>query len=140
MKSGVIYVLRNPEMTGVKIGIARHSRRRAKQLSAATGVPRPFEVSFELEVENPRQVEALVHGRLAHCRVNPRREFFHCSVDDAVRVIREVTGSASGGNREYRCPSCSRLMSVSKQVQKERMLFLCPTCGEQFPNPSYPVF
>jgi hypothetical protein len=46
MSVGYIYILSNPAMQGLlKIGVtSRDVRERVTQLSAATGVPKPFEI------------------------------------------------------------------------------------------------
>ncbi len=91
-ESGSVYVLSNPEHPGlVKIGYTtRTPKERARELSASTGVPRPFEVEYEATVSHPRRVERAVHQTLNPRMVNPDREFFEVSVRTAIRTIRRV--------------------------------------------------
>lgn len=86
---GYVYVLANPSMPGiVKIGMTTRSpRQRAKELSASTGVPSPFVITFSRRVWNPRRVEALTHQALAIKRLNRRREFFKTTTDSAKKNI-----------------------------------------------------
>jgi hypothetical protein len=87
---GYLYVLTNPGMPGlVKVGHGS-PRRRAKQLSTASGVPFPFEVAAEWEVRDARRAEKLAHACLAEFRGNKRREFFEIDVKEAKQRIESV--------------------------------------------------
>ncbi|OKJ93311.1 hypothetical protein AMK33_32865 [Streptomyces sp. CB02400] len=44
------------------------------------------------------QVEKLIHHRPAEWRINPRREFFHVSVDIAVEAVRECVLEVNGND------------------------------------------
>lgn len=85
---GYIYVLTNPAMPGlVKIGRSIHGGvKRAAQLDC-TSVPLPFEVAFEILVDDVEQAEKLAHESLAKYRINPSREFFNVSEDLAIEQI-----------------------------------------------------
>lgn len=93
MQQGWIYVLTNQAMPGlVKIGFTKnppHSR--ARELYD-TGVAHPFEVAYQIRCRDYRAVERAVHEALSHCRVNERREFFACSVAEAVETVRRCAG------------------------------------------------
>lgn len=79
----------NPSLSQIKIGESSKdpSEDRVKDLSN-TSVPTPFKVEYQALVQNQRDAEARVHKELAVFRVNPNREFFSCSVMEAVRIIR----------------------------------------------------
>ena len=87
-QKGWIYVMSNPAMPRlVKIGYSMSDpSERAAELYTS-GVPLPNVVEFELRVDTPSRLEAHAHERLRHCRVNSRREWFRCSVMDAVTAI-----------------------------------------------------
>lgn len=89
---GVVYVLISPALPGlVKVGwTQRRASDRARELSAATGVPAAFQVVYEAPFENARAAELRVHSMLGRYRENQRREFFRVAVDDAVKVVRDV--------------------------------------------------
>lgn len=79
---GVLYILTNPAMPGlVKIGFTTtmDPDARAAELSAATGVPLPFQTGFVFAVEKPREVEQRVHAALSEHRLAANREFFRLS-------------------------------------------------------------
>ena len=83
-----IYVMSNPAMPGlVKIGGSYDPEIRAAQLSSTTSVPLPFKVEFSDWHEFGREVEQEAHRILEGKRVNPSREFFKVSVDEAARVV-----------------------------------------------------
>lgn len=84
--SGWLYIITNEAMPGlVKIGYTeRLPDMRATEL-ASTGIPTPYDVSFQLRVTNPRDVEHNAHGLLAPYRAG--REWFRCSVAHARCVL-----------------------------------------------------
>ena len=86
---GYVYILVNESMPGlIKIGkTACDSRDRARKLSNSTGVPTPFEVTFELFSEGYEELEREMHSRFTKYRVAQNREFFKCPVDDAKRLL-----------------------------------------------------
>jgi hypothetical protein len=86
---GFVYVLGNPSMPDiVKIGRTdRSPHQRAVELSAVTGVPKPFSVELYVEVENPMEVERLTHEHFALFRVSDKREFFFVTPVEAWRFL-----------------------------------------------------
>lgn len=84
-----VYVLTNEAMPGlVKIGItgADDPEHRAAQLYS-TGVPLPFDVEYAALVPNAREVERALHNAFRGNRVNPKREFFRISPDQAIGIL-----------------------------------------------------
>ena len=92
---GWVYVLSNESLDGlVKIGFStKDPESRAKELSGDTGVPTPFIVEYEMLVEDPHSCEQRAHDLLDDKRVNQRREFFRCSVNDAIESAKQVVDS-----------------------------------------------
>ena len=92
---GWVYVLSNESLDGlVKIGFStKDPESRAKELSGDTGVPTPFIVEYEMLVEDPHSCEQRAHDLLDDKRVNQRREFFHCSVNDAIESAKQCVDS-----------------------------------------------
>lgn len=88
---GFIYVLGNDSMPGVyKIGFTlNHPKARMEQLSSATACPTPFDMLACFGVENPRDVERMLHSMLATHRINSSREFFKCKAQDIIDAISE---------------------------------------------------
>lgn len=89
---GFVYVLSNLEMDGVfKVGMTdRPPHLRAAELSAATGVPHPFNVEYYAEVSAPALYERMVHKKLEQYRVNDGREFFRVDIMVIVGAIRNA--------------------------------------------------
>jgi T5orf172 domain len=89
--TGWVYILANDSMPGLlKIGYTiRTPQERARELSSATGVPKPFRVAYAWETKNPKALEASVHIRLDRFRVNGNREFFYISVSKAKAAIQK---------------------------------------------------
>jgi cold shock CspA family protein len=94
--AGYVYLLINSSMEGlVKIGkTTQDPKGRAKELSAATGVPTPFIVVFDAYFEDCSKAEEYVHARLEqkNYRVSSSREFFSVPVNEAVKAIIEAQG------------------------------------------------
>ena len=93
---GWVYVLHNPSFKHnmIKIGFTNKPtpQQRAQELSKHTGVPTEFEVLYAVQVYGAQDLETRVHQLLQHKRANHNREFFECSVDEAVKTIRQTAG------------------------------------------------
>lgn len=107
--SGYVYVLMNPSLKNmVKIGkTTREPEERAKELSAATGIPTPFIVVYSCLFESCTEAESFVHTYLESngFRVASNREFFEIPINlgiDAVIKAKEHFGEflANSGNNE----------------------------------------
>lgn len=86
---GWVYIITNRAMPGlVKIGYtSKNPRLRATELSG-TGVPHPFDVDYEILVEQPYLIEQKAHEQLADRREG--KEWFRVSVYEAVATLRSV--------------------------------------------------
>ena len=92
---GVVYVIRCPAHGNnvYKIGLTRRSAKaRAKELSANTASPLPFESIASWPVGDCTSVEREAHLRLSHLRINPRREFFKAELGLITGTIMEILG------------------------------------------------
>lgn len=92
MSKGYVYVLSNPSMPGLlKIGKSIHGgKHRANQLFK-TGTPLPFDLEFEILVDNALHIESEVHKELSSCREFKDREFFRADVwDVTVTILKHV--------------------------------------------------
>lgn len=76
----------------IKIGYTtRTAEDRAKELyEGALGVPKPFVIAHINDCEEPQELEAVVHKRLAEYRVNKNREFFRYPADDAYQLVKDL--------------------------------------------------
>lgn len=94
MKRGYVYILSNPSMPGlVKIGRSVGGGECRARGLYVTGVPERFDLEFELLADDANELETLVHERLQDSRVNDDREFFMCSVDEAIHALLDVFAS-----------------------------------------------
>ena len=97
---GIVYILENECIPGLlKIGFTRkdaHSR--AKEISTATGVPKPFEVKFIYECNDPYSVEQEIHNEIngKGKRINKKREFFEIEFNEAVSIIKGIGSKYKG--------------------------------------------
>ena len=104
---GCVYILENPAMPDlIKIGYTMATaQKRADELSRATGVPMPFEVVIDfaqLELEQCKKIEREMHRELNEFRVNPKREFFKYSTDDASQLLKILHSSVLKESRRPR--------------------------------------
>ena len=88
---GYIYILSNKSFPNIiKIGSTmRDPVTRANELSD-TSVPFPYQVEYKILTINCEILEKIVHNKLSKHRVDLEREFFNCSIKDAVNIIEET--------------------------------------------------
>ena len=87
-KQGYVYVLTNAAMPGlVKIGHSVNGGKTRARDIYQTGVPLPFDVAFEMLVDDSYEIEQRVHSWLSPYRVSDNREFFRCDVEDAIESV-----------------------------------------------------
>jgi len=109
-----------------KIGFTnRDVKDRVQELSAATGVPVPFEVEYYCLTRDVEIVEAEVHNRLSKYQ-QPGKEFFSVSLALAVDLIDSLT----------RTVEPDRFSNVRWQENLGRALYLCQTCGAKNESPT----
>lgn len=97
MSEGYVYILSNKAMPGLlKIGRSKNGGRiRARELYQ-TGVPYPFELEFEIYVNNCVEFEQEVHARFNEYRLNQGREFFEIETEEAIRGVTDEYLNAFG--------------------------------------------
>ena len=99
-EKGIVYILENECIPGlVKIGFTtKNAYSRAKEISTATGVPKPFEVKFIYECNDPYSVEQEIHNELNKVgkRINRKREFFELELQKAIELVKEIGSKYKG--------------------------------------------
>ena len=91
--AGFIYIMSNPSFSDriIKIGKSKSDPKEfRKDELYSTGVPEPFVVEYYALVEDYNEVELKVHKRFKIKRRNKNREFFSCTIIEAVEAIREL--------------------------------------------------
>lgn len=118
-RAGYVYFLTNPSMPGlVKIGrTARDPRKRAGELTSASGVPTPFTLAGYIQSEDAVRTEAALHDAMRAERVNRRREFFRVDLAEAISVARTVARTekskfSAGRKREGGLPSVIHVVAA----------------------------
>ena len=91
---GWVYVISNRAMPDlIKVGFTlKDPALRAAELNH-TGSPHPYTVDYEVLVNEPRNVEQTVHSHMKNYREG--KEWFRCTVEDAVLVIQGVVGGGA---------------------------------------------
>lgn len=100
-RMGYVYVLKSPVVHAangnaplLKVGATRkHPLRRARELSAGTGVPVDYEVAYFRDFDDCFLAETLVHQHFADDRINESREFFSSNLDAVVNYIDSIATS-----------------------------------------------
>jgi hypothetical protein len=100
-EAGYVYILSNAAMNTpagepiFKIGKSKRGGAcRAKEGDKETFQAEPFKLEFEAYVADHHESERLVHELLAAYRISPDREFFRCSLSQAISAICHI---ANGG-------------------------------------------
>jgi len=93
MANGFIYVMSNPSFSDgqIKIGKSMNDPSFRKDNLNSTSLPEPFIIEYFALVDDYDAVELQVHSKLADYRPNKNREFFKCSIPEAILVIRELS-------------------------------------------------
>lgn len=74
----------------VKVGYTmKEPELRAAELNH-TGAPHPYNVHYDVLLENPREVEQQVHCHLKNHREG--KEWFRCTTEEAITTIKAVAG------------------------------------------------
>ena len=94
--AGFVYIMSNPSFTDGPIKIGKSDRDpeefRKSELNS-TGVPEPFKVEYSAYVQNHHELELTLHQHFAAQRPNKNREFFTCSIMDAISAIQNKAGN-----------------------------------------------
>lgn len=101
MNYGFIYCLGNDVMPDIfKIGMTtRAPSLRVEELSAATGVPTPFDLICYGEVSSPQQVEREIHEHFSLERVSDSREFFRGDIEFVTETLSQWCDSFAVTNQ-----------------------------------------
>lgn len=94
---GYVYILSNPSIRGIKIGLTeRHVVERIKELNRATGVPTPFKIEYYTDTKDCYALERAMHKYYSDKRINNKREFFKLSIWRAKRRLRKEKRKIEG--------------------------------------------
>lgn len=101
---GWVYILSNPAMSGIyKIGFSsKDPEIRAQELNN-TGVPHPYQVEFDVLVQEPFALEQSIHRSLHEYREG--KEWFRCALDKIVETVAEVAGDSVILRNDRRTPN-----------------------------------
>jgi hypothetical protein len=93
--AGFVYIMSNPSFADGRIKIGKSDRdpneHRKAELNS-TGVPEPFKVEYSAYVQNHHELERRIHKNFAEQRPNKSREFFTCSIMEAISAIQNLAG------------------------------------------------
>lgn len=134
---GFVYILTNPSMPGmVKVGYTMgNPEERAREISGATGVPRPFVVYSSLKIFGPDSVvyafEQAVHNELADYRINNNREFFEIDPAFAFDVVARLRDSD-----DLQCSIINARLFVNQQNAVQRLIDLKLEISSALTDPS----
>jgi hypothetical protein len=92
--AGFVYIMSNEAYKNglLKIGMSSSDPTEFRRDELyTTGVPSPFKVEYFAFVDDHERVEKKVHRQLKDKRPNYQREFFACTVPEAIILIRELS-------------------------------------------------
>ena len=89
---GWVYIITTKSMPNlVKVGFStKDPELRAAELNN-TGNPYPYEVAYDVLVNEPRNIEQVTHNILKNKGVHESKEWFNCSIEIAVEAIRKAS-------------------------------------------------
>jgi hypothetical protein len=92
----------NPSLPDVvKIGFTMKDPEIRRRELSGTSLPHEYQVVYEVLIDDPFEIEKIVHASLDYCRVNKGREFFRIRIDAALSCINFVLSQRNGGRRYY---------------------------------------
>lgn len=92
-----VYIIVNEAAPGLlKVGFTNRTPAQRAQELGATGLPLPYAVAYEIEVEDGRSVEQAAHVSLAEFHVG--KEWFRCSIETAKEAIDQVADFGNDGS------------------------------------------
>jgi len=123
---GWVYVITNASMPDlVKIGYStKDPNLRAGELSS-TGIPHPYMVAYDIHVEEPREIEQAVHDQLKH--KNEGKEWFRCSLAEAVQRIRQTVGTRVIYEHAWQAIGTAD----ADPHESAKVPFICCYCGKE---------
>ena len=94
-KAGWVYVIESPSLQGmVKIGTSRRLNgpfERVRELSGSS-LPKAFKINGFCFSDDAFELENNMHKYFAKQRVNPNKEFFYITHQEAIKVLKEEFG------------------------------------------------
>ena len=121
---GWIYVISNKAMPAlVKVGYTmKDPALRANELDN-TGTPHPYVVEYEALLEDPQNLERLVHQELQTHREG--KEWFRCSVEFAVSTIRRLAENRliTESLKRVAAEAVQKAQEANQQLRLRRELF-----------------
>lgn len=94
-KAGWLYVIESPSLPGlVKIGVSRRLNgpfERVRELSGSS-LPEAFRINGFCFSDDAFELENNMHKYFAKQRVNPNKEFFYITPQEAIKVLKEEFG------------------------------------------------
>lgn len=94
-KAGWVYVIESPSLKGmVKIGTSRRLNgpfERVRELSGSS-LPEPFRINGFCFSDDAFALENNMHKYFSKQRVNPNKEFFYITPQEAIKVLKEEFG------------------------------------------------
>ena len=113
---GWVYVISNHAMPGlVKVGFTLKDPALRAREPGHTGMPSPYQVVYEILLDEPRSVEQRAHRQLA--KLSAGKEWFKCSAETAISAIRS---SYSGPVHAENFLRLSR-QQVERKISVERL-------------------
>ena len=141
---GWVYIIVNKAIKDlIKIGYSSKDPSIRASDFEGTGVPHKYRVVYDALVDDPYQIEQLVHSDLK--RFNEDKEWFNCSVHQGIESIRrnapkihletideeislEIEIPISGKKQLKKCEPCKGTGQIKMQQGFFSMQQICPNC------------
>ncbi|PQJ96307.1 GIY-YIG nuclease family protein [Chromatium okenii] len=113
---GWVYIISNEAMPDfIKVGYStKDPAERAKELG--TGAPYPYQVQYEILVEDPNKIEKTAHSILSF--LNEGKEWFRCDVSVAVRAIKKACENKTIHLENYPCKASESSENTTLELKE----------------------
>lgn len=114
-----VYIIVNEAAPGLlKVGFTNRTPAQRAQELGATGLPFPYSVVYEREVEDGRNTEQAAHLALAEFHVG--KEWFRCSIETARKAIDQVESFGNDGSPLVPGHRLSPYLAVDREILRTR--------------------
>jgi hypothetical protein len=130
---GFLYIVSNPAMPGLlKVGYTTRAVNQRLTELASTGVPGKFRLEFYCEIESSVVLERKTHSALRKYHHN--KEFFKCSVHEAVRAVKTQLLSGAYAVHDIGGPANGAFLTPAEEQEIERQAAIIAAKRQEQPE------
>ena len=123
LMKGWIYIMSNASFSDgrIKIGMSSKDPVERKSELESSGVPEPFVIEYKAMVDDYQKVEQTIHRSLDNYRPNKKREFFTCTIPEAIITIRSSSVIAFEENNYQAPEEIEEIIAITQRQERTRL-------------------